>query len=72
MLSYFTRWDFNWHVSDIYADDAAPLLPKGTVLHLLRGTTTRLPTKRTRTDAMFLLYLRLIYVRQLNRTTKRR
>jgi hypothetical protein len=32
ILSYVDRFTFNWHNSYIYADDAAPLLPKGTVL----------------------------------------
>ena len=34
MLSYVNRFDFNWHVNYVYADDAAPVLPKGTVLHI--------------------------------------
>lgn len=32
MLSHVDNFSFNWHNSYIYADDAAPLLPKGTVL----------------------------------------
>jgi hypothetical protein len=32
MLSHVGNFNFNWHNSYIYADDAAPLLPKGTVL----------------------------------------
>ena len=32
MLSHVDSFTFNWHNSYIYADDAAPLLPKGTVL----------------------------------------
>ena len=32
MLTHVDRFTFNWHNSYIYADDAAPLLPKGTVL----------------------------------------
>jgi hypothetical protein len=35
MLSQVTNFNFNWHNMYIYADDAAPLLPKGTILHLL-------------------------------------
>lgn len=27
-------WKFNWHLSYTYADDVAPLLPAGTVLHV--------------------------------------
>jgi hypothetical protein len=32
MLSHVDNFSFNWHNSYIYADDVAPLLPKGTVL----------------------------------------
>jgi hypothetical protein len=32
MISHVGNFNFNWHNSYIYADDAAPLLPKGTVL----------------------------------------
>ena len=32
MLSYVTDFNFNWHNSYVYADDAAPLLPKGTII----------------------------------------
>ncbi len=34
MLSYVDRFDFNWHVNYVYAEDVAPVLPKGTVLHI--------------------------------------
>jgi hypothetical protein len=34
MLNYVNRFDFNWHVNYVYTDDAAPVLPKGTVIHL--------------------------------------
>jgi len=34
MLSYVDRFDFNWINNYIYADDAAPVLPKGTILHV--------------------------------------
>ena len=27
------RFYFNWHINYVYSDDAAPLLPAGTVLH---------------------------------------
>jgi hypothetical protein len=33
-LSYVNRFDFNWHVNYVYDDDASPVLPKGTVLHI--------------------------------------
>jgi mono/diheme cytochrome c family protein len=32
VLSLVSDYDFNWHNNYVYADDAAPLLPKGTVL----------------------------------------
>ncbi len=32
MLSMVSDYSFNWHTNYVYADDAAPLLPKGTVL----------------------------------------
>ena len=32
ILSYVDHFDFNWMTNYIYADDAAPLLPKGTIL----------------------------------------
>ena len=32
MLSHVNDFQFNWHLNYIYADDAAPLLPKGTML----------------------------------------
>ncbi len=34
MLNYVDRFDFNWHINYVYADDAAPVLPAGTVLKL--------------------------------------
>jgi hypothetical protein len=34
VLNYVPDFDFNWHVNYIYADDAAPVLPKGTVIKL--------------------------------------
>ncbi len=32
MLSHVGNFNFNWHNSYVYADDAAPLLPKGTII----------------------------------------
>jgi len=32
LLSQVNNFQWNWHVNYIYADDAAPLLPKGTTL----------------------------------------
>lgn len=34
MLSMVSNYSFNWHNNYIYADDSAPLLPKGTVLKI--------------------------------------
>ena len=34
MLSYVNDFNFNWHNSYVYADDAAPMLPKGTILRI--------------------------------------
>jgi hypothetical protein len=35
VLSSVDHFDFNWHINYVYADDSAPLLPAGTVLHLI-------------------------------------
>jgi hypothetical protein len=35
ILSSVDRFDFNWHVSYLYADGYEPLLPAGTVLHMI-------------------------------------
>jgi hypothetical protein len=34
MLSYVDRFEFNWMNNYIYAEDAAPVLPKGTVIRI--------------------------------------
>lgn len=34
MLSHVDHFNFNWHVNYVYADEAAPVVPKGTVLHI--------------------------------------
>jgi hypothetical protein len=34
MLSNVDHFNFNWHLNYVYADDAAPLLPKGTILKI--------------------------------------
>jgi len=34
-LSYVDHFNFNWMVNYIYADDAAPVLPKGTIIHVV-------------------------------------
>jgi hypothetical protein len=35
ILSSVDHFDFNWHVNYVYADAEAPLLPAGTVLHMI-------------------------------------
>jgi hypothetical protein len=34
MLSYADHFDFQWMNNYVYAADTAPLLPKGTILHI--------------------------------------
>jgi hypothetical protein len=34
MLSYVDHFNFNWMNNYIYAEDAAPVLPKGTIIHI--------------------------------------
>jgi hypothetical protein len=34
MLSFVNNFNFNWMNNYIYADDAAPVLPKGTIVHV--------------------------------------
>jgi hypothetical protein len=34
ILSYVNNFNFNWHNNYVYADDVAPLLPKGTILRV--------------------------------------
>jgi hypothetical protein len=34
LLSYCNNFNFNWMINYIYTDDAAPVLPKGTVVHI--------------------------------------
>ena len=35
MVSYVDHFNFNWMTNYIYADDAAPVLPKGTIIHVV-------------------------------------
>ena len=46
ILSYVDHFNFNWMTNYIYADDAAPVLPKGTIIHV---TAWHDNTQRTRT-----------------------
>jgi hypothetical protein len=34
MISYVDHFNFNWMNNYIYTDDAAPVLPKGTIIHV--------------------------------------
>jgi hypothetical protein len=34
MVSYVGNFNFNWMTNYIYADDAAPAFPKGTMIHV--------------------------------------
>ena len=34
MLSHVSDYQFDWHTNYVYADDVAPLLPKGTILRI--------------------------------------
>jgi len=34
MLSLVSDFQFNWHVNYVYNDDVAPVLPKGTIIHI--------------------------------------
>ena len=34
MLAYVPNFDFNWHVNYVFADDSAPVLPQGTIIHV--------------------------------------
>src|ERR1043166_448709 len=38
VLSYVNDFNFNWHNTYVYADDVAPLLPKGTLLKVTAWT----------------------------------
>jgi hypothetical protein len=35
ILSSVDHFDFNWHINYVYADEVAPLLPAGTMLHMI-------------------------------------
>jgi hypothetical protein len=35
VLSSVDHYDFHWQINYVYADDVAPLLPAGTVLHFI-------------------------------------
>ena len=35
VVSYVSHFNFNWMTNYIYADDAAPMFPKGTIIHVV-------------------------------------
>ena len=45
MVSYVGNFNFNWMTNYIYDDDAAPVFPKGTVIHVSAATTTPRPIR---------------------------
>ena len=45
------HFDYNWHMNYNYADDVAPLVPAGTILHVTSCTTTHRPIGATWTRA---------------------
>jgi len=49
MLSHVNNFNFNWHNNYVYADDAAPLLPKGTILHVIAWHDNT-PAKKSNPD----------------------
>jgi len=49
ILSSVDHFDFNWHINYVYSDDAAPLLPAGTVLHMI-GIHDNTPANRRNPD----------------------
>ena len=53
ILSSVDHFDFNWHVSYLYADDVAPLLPAGTVLHIIGIHDNTSANKRNPDPAMW-------------------
>src|SRR5262249_21282423 len=49
VLSSVDHFDFNWHINYVYADAVAPLLPAGTVLHMI-GVHDNTPANRRNPD----------------------
>ncbi len=48
MVSYVGNFNFNWMTNYIYADDAAPVFPKGTSSTSPPGMTTPAPIRTIR------------------------
>jgi hypothetical protein len=53
VLSSVDHFDFNWHINYVYADDVAPLLPAGTVLHLIGVHDNTTANRRNPDPAMW-------------------
>jgi len=49
VISLVSDFNFNWMTTYVYADDAAPLLPKGTIVHLI-GFLDTTPANRNPAD----------------------
>jgi hypothetical protein len=49
ILSSVDHFDFNWHINYVYADGVAPLLPAGTLLHMI-GVHDNTPANRRNPD----------------------
>jgi hypothetical protein len=45
MLSHVNNFNFNWHNNYVYADEAAPILPKGTILKITSWYDNTRPTR---------------------------
>jgi len=51
VLSSVDHFFFNWHIAYVYKDDVAPLLPAGTVLHII-GIHDNTPGNRLNPDSL--------------------
>ena len=56
VLSSVDHFDFGWHVSYLYADDEAPLLPAGTILHMTGVHDNTASNKKNPDPAMWAGY----------------
>lgn len=76
ILSSVDRFDFNWHIPYIFEDDAAPLLPAGTIIHYIgiHDNTASNPRNPDPTqwvgygdrsiDDMFQVHVNLVYLEE--------
>jgi hypothetical protein len=55
-LSSVDHFDFNWHISYIFADDTAPLLPKGSILHVIAIHDNTAANRRNPDPSMWVGY----------------